>query len=144
MRATFQWQSKVLVAFPFIFVHWQLLDECSYNLCSKHMHMYYVQMVYQTFYLRTMLLLYLFHLTTFLMPPSKTTAYQPDGNLHIPNHKKVERVLERIINNKLIDFLLECELITRHKHGFIRKRTTNTYSSSSYLLTNLSECMIGL
>jgi len=42
------------------------------------------------------------------------------------------RVMERIINNKLIDFLLECKLITRHQHGFIRKRTTNT---------NLLECM---
>ena len=42
------------------------------------------------------------------------------------------RVMERIINNKLIDFLLECNLITRHQHGFIRKRTTDT---------NLLECL---
>ena len=42
------------------------------------------------------------------------------------------RLTERIINNKLIDFLLECKLITRYQHGFIRKRTTNT---------NLLECM---
>jgi len=40
--------------------------------------------------------------------------------------------MKRIINNKLIDFLLECKLITRHQHGFIRKRIINT---------NLLECM---
>ena len=94
------------------------------------------------------------HLVTFLIPPSKSTAFQSVGNLPIyviPIHKKGGtsdpnnfrpisltstccRVMERIINNKLIDFLHECNLITRHQHGFIRKRTTDT---------NLLECLYG-
>ena len=40
--------------------------------------------------------------------------------------------METIINNKLIDFLLEGNFITRHQHVLIRKRTTDT---------NLLECV---
>jgi len=34
------------------------------------------------------------------------------------------RVMERIINFRLIDYLLEHQLITKHQHGFLRKHST--------------------
>jgi hypothetical protein len=34
------------------------------------------------------------------------------------------RVMERIINSRLINYLLEHQLITKHQHGFLRKHST--------------------
>jgi len=41
------------------------------------------------------------------------------------------RAMERIVNNHLLNYLLENQLISRHQHGFMRKKST---------CTNLLEC----
>jgi len=47
------------------------------------------------------------------------------------------RAMERIINNDILNFLLVNYLITRHQHGFVRKRSTCTNLWSVYM-TGLS------
>jgi len=42
------------------------------------------------------------------------------------------RTMERIVNNHILNYLLENQLITRHQHGFMRKKST---------CTNLLECL---
>ena len=42
------------------------------------------------------------------------------------------RVMERVINTEILDYLLENNLITEHQHGFIKKKST---------CTNLLECL---
>jgi Reverse transcriptase (RNA-dependent DNA polymerase) len=42
------------------------------------------------------------------------------------------RVMERIINNEILDYLLKNSLITMHQHGFIKRKST---------CTNLLECL---
>jgi len=40
--------------------------------------------------------------------------------------------MERVINNEILDYLLKNNLITKHQHGFIQKKST---------CTNLLECL---
>ena len=42
------------------------------------------------------------------------------------------RVMERVINSKLIDYLLQNNLITRHQHGFLKKTFYMYQSTGDY------------
>jgi len=42
------------------------------------------------------------------------------------------RVMERVINNEILDYLLRNNIISKHQHGFIKKKST---------CTNLLECL---